>query len=53
MSTADDRIYTTTVGSQKMELPLVRALRRADDRPPHLVDMGVSFAETAGRSWPS
>jgi adenine/guanine phosphoribosyltransferase-like PRPP-binding protein len=49
MSTAPDRSYTTTVGSQKVELPLV-ALN--DDLTIALlicVDMGVEFAETAGR----
>jgi adenine/guanine phosphoribosyltransferase-like PRPP-binding protein len=49
MSTTPDRTYTTTVGSQKVELPLV-ALN--DDLTIALlicVDMGVGFAETAGR----
>jgi adenine phosphoribosyltransferase len=49
MSTAADRTYTTTVGSQKVELPLVPL---SDDLTIALlicVDMGVSFAETAGR----
>ncbi len=49
MSTAADRIYTPTVGSQKVELPLVPL---SDDLTIALlicVDMGVSFAETAGR----
>jgi adenine phosphoribosyltransferase len=48
MSTTPDRTYTTTVGSQKVELPLV-ALN--DDLTIALlicVDMGVEFAETAG-----
>ncbi len=49
MSTDPDRIYTTSVGSQNVELPLI-ALN--DDLTIALlicVDMGVSFAETAGR----
>jgi adenine phosphoribosyltransferase len=49
MSTSADRTYTTTVGSQKVELPLVPL---NDDLTIALlicVDMGVSFAETAGR----
>ncbi|HVT42459.1 MAG TPA: phosphoribosyltransferase family protein, partial [Acidimicrobiales bacterium] len=49
MSTTADRTYTTTVGSQTVELPLV-ALN--DDLTIALlicVDMGVAFAETAGR----
>ena len=49
MSTTADRTYTTTVGSQEVELPLVPL---NDDLTIVLlicVDMGVSFAETAGR----
>src|SRR5580700_5793578 len=49
MSTSADRTYTTTVGSQTLELPLVPL---SDDLTIALlicVDMGVSFAETAGR----
>jgi hypothetical protein len=49
MSTAADRTYTTTVGSQELELPLVAL---SDDLTIALlitVDLGVSFAETAGR----
>ncbi len=49
MSTTADRTYTTTVGSQKVELPLVPL---NDDLTIALlicVDMGVAFAETAGR----
>jgi adenine/guanine phosphoribosyltransferase-like PRPP-binding protein len=49
MSTAADRTYTTKVGSQEVELPLVPL---NDDLTIALlicVDMGVSFAETAGR----
>jgi adenine/guanine phosphoribosyltransferase-like PRPP-binding protein len=49
MAMAAERTYSTTVGSQAVELPLV-------DLSDHLtiallicVDMGVSFAETAGR----
>ena len=50
MSTAADRTYTTTVGSQQLGVPpLVAAFRRADDRRPSItVDLGVAFAETAG-----
>ncbi len=49
MSTVADRTYTTTVGSQTVELPLVPL---SDDLTIALlicVDMGVAFAETAGR----
>jgi adenine/guanine phosphoribosyltransferase-like PRPP-binding protein len=49
MSTTADRTYTTTVGSQTVELPLVPL---NDDLTIALlicVDMGVNFAETAGR----
>jgi adenine phosphoribosyltransferase len=49
MSTAADRTYTTTVGSQEMELPLVAL---SDDLTIALlitVDWGVTFAQTAGR----
>jgi adenine/guanine phosphoribosyltransferase-like PRPP-binding protein len=49
MSTTADRTYTTTVGSQQVVLPLVPL---NDDLTIALlicVDMGVSFAETAGR----
>jgi adenine/guanine phosphoribosyltransferase-like PRPP-binding protein len=49
MSTTADRTYTTTVGSQEVELPLVSL---NDDLTIALlicVDMGVAFAETAGR----
>jgi adenine phosphoribosyltransferase len=49
MSTAADRLYTTTVGSQTVRLPLVPL---NDDLTIALlicVDMGVAFAETAGR----
>lgn len=49
MSTADDRIYTTTVGSQKVELPLVALSDELTIALLICVDMGVSFAETAGR----
>ena len=46
---ADDRSYTTTVGSQTVTLPLVPL---NDDLTIALlicVDLGVAFAETAGR----
>ena len=49
MSTSADRTYTTTVGSQTVELPLVPL---SDDLTIALlicVDLGVAFAETAGR----
>jgi hypothetical protein len=49
MSTAADRTYTTTVGSQELELPLVAL---SDDLTIALlitVDLGVAFAGTAGR----
>jgi adenine/guanine phosphoribosyltransferase-like PRPP-binding protein len=46
---ADDRTYSTTVGSQAVELPLVAL---SDDLTIALlicVDLGVAFAEVAGR----
>jgi adenine/guanine phosphoribosyltransferase-like PRPP-binding protein len=49
MTTAADRTYTTAVGSQAVDLPLVEL---NDDLTIALlicVDLGVSFAETAGR----
>jgi len=49
MSTTTDRTYPTMVGSQAVELPLVSL---NDDLTIALlicVDMGVAFAETAGR----
>jgi adenine/guanine phosphoribosyltransferase-like PRPP-binding protein len=49
MSTSADGTYTTTVGSQTLELPLVPL---SDDLTIALlicVDLGVAFAETAGR----
>ena len=49
MTTTENGIYTTTVGSQTVQLPLVRL---NDDLTIALlicVDMGVSFSETAGR----
>ena len=49
MSTAADRTYTTTVGSQKVELPLVALSDELTIALLICVDMGVSFAETAGR----
>jgi adenine/guanine phosphoribosyltransferase-like PRPP-binding protein len=49
MSTASDRTYTTTVGSQKVELPLVALNDELTIALLICVDMGVEFAETAGR----
>jgi adenine/guanine phosphoribosyltransferase-like PRPP-binding protein len=49
MAMGADRTYSTTVGSQAVELPLVSL---SDDLTIALlicVDMGVSFAEVAGR----
>jgi adenine/guanine phosphoribosyltransferase-like PRPP-binding protein len=49
MTTTADGTYTTTVGSQTVQLPLVQL---NDDLTIALlicVDMGVSFSETAGR----
>src|SRR5271163_542612 len=49
MGMATDRTYSTTVGSQALELPLVPL---SDDLTIALlicVDLGVSFAEVAGR----
>jgi adenine/guanine phosphoribosyltransferase-like PRPP-binding protein len=49
MSTTADRTYTTTVGSQGVELPLVPLNDELTIALLICVDMGVSFAETAGR----
>jgi len=49
MSTAADRTYTTTVGSQTVELPLVPLSDELTIALLICVDMGVAFAETAGR----
>jgi adenine/guanine phosphoribosyltransferase-like PRPP-binding protein len=49
MSTASDRTYTTTVGSQEVELPLVALSDELTIALLICVDMGVTFAETAGR----
>ncbi len=49
MSTTADRSYTTTVGSQEVELPLVALNEDLTIALLICVDMGVSFAETAGR----
>src|ERR1700722_215929 len=49
MSTAADRTYTTTVGSQEVELPLVALSEELTIALLICVDLGVSFAETAGR----
>ena len=53
MSTAADRTYTTTVGSQEMELPLVALSDQLTIALLITVDWGVAFAETAGASSPS
>src|SRR3984957_5168899 len=49
MSTAADGTYTTMVGSQKVELPLVPLSDELTIALLICVDMGVAFAETAGR----
>jgi adenine/guanine phosphoribosyltransferase-like PRPP-binding protein len=49
MSTTADRTYTTTVGSQTVELPLVPLSDELTIALLICVDMGVAFAETAGR----
>ena len=49
MSTTADRTYTTTVGSQEVELPLVPLNDELTIALLICVDMGVSFAEVAGR----
>ena len=49
MSTAPDRTYTTTVGSQELELPLVALSDELTIALLITVDLGVAFAETAGR----
>ena len=48
MSSAADRTYTTTVGSQTVELPLVAAQRRADHRAPHLRRPGRGLRRDGG-----
>jgi adenine phosphoribosyltransferase len=47
--TMADRTYTTTVGSQAVELPLVALSDELTIALLICVDMGVKFAETAGR----
>ena len=49
MSTAPDRTYTTTVGSQTVELPLIALNDELTIALLICVDMGVEFAETAGQ----
>ena len=49
MSTPADRTYTTTVGSQTVVLPLVPLSEELTIALLICVDMGVAFAETAGR----
>lgn len=46
---AAERTYSTTVGSQLVELPLVDLSEKLTIALLICVDMGVSFAETAGR----
>jgi adenine/guanine phosphoribosyltransferase-like PRPP-binding protein len=49
MAMAADRTYPTTVGSQAVELPLVALSDELTIALLICVDMGVAFAETAGR----
>ena len=49
MSTAADRTYTTTVGSQELDLPLVALSDELSIALLITVDLGVAFAGTAGR----
>jgi len=49
MSTTADRTYATKVGSQEVELPLVALSDELTIALLICVDMGVAFAETAGR----
>lgn len=49
MSTTTAGTYTTTVGSQAVELPLVALSDELTIALLICVDMGVAFAETAGR----
>jgi adenine/guanine phosphoribosyltransferase-like PRPP-binding protein len=49
MSMAADRTYSTTVGSQSLELPLVALSDELTIALLICVDLGVHFAETAGR----
>jgi adenine phosphoribosyltransferase len=49
MSTAADRTYTTTVGSQELELPLVALSDELTIALLITVDLGLAFAGTAGR----
>ncbi len=49
MTTTAARTYTTTVGSQTVELPLVALSDELTIALLICVDMGVHFAETAGR----
>jgi adenine phosphoribosyltransferase len=49
MAMAADRTYPTTVGSQAVELPLVALSDSLTIALLICVDMGVAFAETAGR----
>jgi adenine/guanine phosphoribosyltransferase-like PRPP-binding protein len=49
MGMAADRTYSTTVGSQSLELPLVALSDELTIALLICVDLGVAFAETAGR----
>jgi adenine phosphoribosyltransferase len=49
MSTTTDRTYSTMVGSQSVELPLVPLNEDLTIALLICVDMGVAFAQTAGR----
>jgi adenine/guanine phosphoribosyltransferase-like PRPP-binding protein len=49
MTMAADRTYSTTVGSQAVELPLVALSDELTIALLICVDMGVAFAEVAGR----
>jgi adenine/guanine phosphoribosyltransferase-like PRPP-binding protein len=49
MTTTEDGIYTTTVGSQTVQLPFVQLNDELTIALLICVDMGVSFSETAGR----
>jgi adenine/guanine phosphoribosyltransferase-like PRPP-binding protein len=49
MSTTTARTYATTVGSQPVELPLIPLSDELTIALLICVDMGVAFAETAGR----
>ena len=50
MSASGARTYTTTVGSQTVELPLVPLSDELSIALLIAVDLGVAFSETAGRA---